>query len=279
MRRSSNFTSGTRKTRIVSRPQNQKKAQKRVANRRYTSNSKKNVVKRTAIQPKPQKSLVLGKPRHRIRGQRGQTFKPVNSKAVDFFSSDLIKIIPETVYILATGPNGKPFYDKIPQDAFVIAVNQGIMIRPSSNIWMVFDYRASQKDWWNTAMTYNVPRLFSRSVITRYPCEYTFIASPSVSVADSMLIPKILRGGATIAGCAVQAAYYGGAKEIILCGIDMSGDTYYDGSLNKNIHFRGDGQKVWVNTQAFSGLLQSIKNKGTSIKSLSPTFLDVEIMS
>ena len=45
--------------------------------------------------------------------------------------------------------------------------------------------------------------------------------------------------GGTVTGCALQLAYNLGATTILLCGADMSGDDYWDGTANPQLFKRG----------------------------------------
>jgi hypothetical protein len=84
-----------------------------------------------------------------------------------------------------------------------------------------------------------------------------------------------LRGGASIGAQAVQLAYWFGAENIILCGIDMMGDKYMDGSENKVKHMFEDGTSRHL--PLFNGLCKWINTQpGRSVKSLSKTALDIE---
>lgn len=235
-------------------------------------NQNNNAVRNYELNPK-----ILSSYR-RDRLQRiNNIYQPLNPNAIDFFKTDLVNGMPERVYILATGPNGKEYHDKIPDNAYVIAVNQGIMIRPNCNLWMVFDHRCLSKPWWAEAVTINGPkRLFSRQPIRMVLCDYTFITTPSlVGKPPDELRRGVLRGGATIAGSAVQAAYYGGAKVITMIGVDMSGLQYYDGSYNNSVTVRGRDQE-WVNLQAFNNMVAHIQKNGVIVNSLSKTAISVE---
>ena len=88
-----------------------------------------------------------------------------------------------------------------------------------------------------------------------------------------------LRGGASIGAQAVQLAYWLKANRIILCGIDMKGDTYFDGTENKVKHmFMGckvlkDGTSRHM--PLFNGLCRWLIDAGVEVASLSETELDV----
>jgi hypothetical protein len=85
-------------------------------------------------------------------------------------------------------------------------------------------------------------------------------------------VEGFIRYGATIVGCAVQFVYNFGAREIILCGADMSGDAYWDGTSNVHPHHG----ETWGAAGRLSPLIRwLIEKKNVAVSSLSPTKLDV----
>ena len=96
---------------------------------------------------------------------------------------------------------------------------------------------------------------------------------------DSFLEPQMSRGldgviryGATVSGCAIQFAYIFGATSILLCGVDLSGDEYFDETVNVNAN-HGD---TWPAVQRLQPLLTHlIEDKRLSIATLSPTRLEL----
>ncbi len=85
-------------------------------------------------------------------------------------------------------------------------------------------------------------------------------------------LDAVIRYGGTVSGCAIQFAYIFGAAEILLCGVDFSGDEYFDGTVNVNPH-HGD---AWPALERLQPLLDHlIRHKRLSIATLSPTKLQL----
>lgn len=105
--------------------------------------------------------------------------------------------------------------------------------------------------------------------------KYSHQWGPEMEEGSVAPIPRLLRGGANISGRAAQLAYQLGAKEIILCGVDLTGLTYYDGKDTGMPGRRGD---TWDKEVAiFQELCEWLKGEGIRVASLSETALDVEI--
>jgi hypothetical protein len=81
-----------------------------------------------------------------------------------------------------------------------------------------------------------------------------------------------LIGGTSIAGSAVQMAFVCGASDIILCGFDMSGDEYVDGTRNESLSHG----ETWEFTDNFNRLIAWLnQHTHARVRSLSPTKLQV----
>ena len=76
--------------------------------------------------------------------------------------------------------------------------------------------------------------------------------------------------GASVSGCAIQFAYNFGATEILLCGLDMSGDAYFDGSLNVHPN-HGD---IWPAVRYLNAMFNWLRLRNVNVFTLSPTTLD-----
>jgi hypothetical protein len=182
------------------------------------------------------------------------------------------------VCIVAPGPNGRGHYRRIPADFQIVAVSKAVLIpdlRPA--IWTMTH---SDQPWFAEAnRSFHGIRLFSydaalhaASALRGTPDCYYFVP-PS----DSFLEPQVrqpqdgvIRYGATVSACAVQFAYIFGAAEILLCGVDLSGDEYFDGTVNVNA-YHGD---AWPAVQRLQPLLEHlVGDKGLFIATLSPTKL------
>lgn len=202
--------------------------------------------------------------------------------------------VPHTVYIVGSGPNGKPHFDSIPYDACTIALNSMIKYPRVWDWWIAFDHRIVEMDWWQVVdVPYATTALFSSRLLNRlrWPdanddprvidpdCYFEYLPAVTLSsfAPDSMyplLMPRVLRGGMTVAGVAVQLAIHGGAKEVIFCGVDMEGTGHWDGFHNPDSEVYGG---VWE----WAGLLSKYCNAmeqqhGITFRSISKTRLDVD---
>jgi hypothetical protein len=184
------------------------------------------------------------------------------------------------VCIVAPGPNGRGHYQRIPADYQIVAVSKAVLIpelRPA--IWIMTH---SDQPWFREAnLGFHGIRLFSydAALHVAHALEGTpdcyYFAAPR----DSFLEPQVrkpldgaIRYGATVAACAIQFAYIFGATEILLCGVDLSGDEYFDGTVNVNAN-HGD---TWPAVERLQPLLKNlIDDKGLSIATLSPTKLEL----
>ncbi len=125
---------------------------------------------------------------------------------IDIFKSDFQ--LPSQVYIVAPGWRGVDHYYKIPDDAYIIALNKAVLIPTVHTVpWkfavhLVTDVNAPRQEWWFSAMQQDVTRIFSR--VSKVECDYTFEHDPLVTVP----VPGSLCGGSTVLGTALQLCYW-----------------------------------------------------------------------
>jgi hypothetical protein len=197
---------------------------------------------------------------------------------VDVTQADLQ--LGRRVCIVAPGPNGRGHYHRIPPDFQIVAASKAVLIpelRPA--IWVMTH---SDQAWFAEAnRRFHGIRLFSYDAALH--AAHAMQSTPDcyyfVPPCDSFLEPDVhqpldgcIRYGGTVSGCAIQFAYLFGAAEILLCGVDLSGDAYFDGTINVNAN-HGD---TWPAFQRLQPLLtQLIECKGLSIATLSPTKLEL----
>ena len=214
-------------------------------------------------------------------------------------SIDILKVnwkFPvDEVYVLATGPNGVPHYNRIPKDARLIGVNQAIDIHEIYDvpmaIWLCADGTLPKQEWFTNkvdkviaagALLSDVTSptaCFSTGLLLNtYPDVpyyfthgYTLREDPKFSPLKGML-----RSGGSITAQGVQLAYWLGAKRIVLVGADMTGDMYFNKAKNLNPRLKPDG--VSLHCRMLNGLCQWLKVRGTEVVSLSATALNVEVI-
>jgi hypothetical protein len=203
------------------------------------------------------------------------------------FESDLR--LPEKVCVLAPGPNGERHYADIPPEFYVIAVSKAVLIPEfHPRIWMM---NHVEQAWYRDAdRRFRGIRIFHEEAaahadsligIERHAGDgdYSFTTPSSHSGLDEPLgletfvsVDGCIRNGGTISAAAVQLAYNFGAREIILCGVDMSGDGYFDGTVNAQ-PTHGD---TWPFAARFNVLIDWLaRHRGMHVSTISPTKLDV----
>ena len=81
-----------------------------------------------------------------------------------------------------------------------------------------------------------------------------------------------LRNGGTVAGFGVQLAWYFGAREIYLYGVEMSGNKYTNEPDNPN----HDADAPWLERIAMQAFIDRVREDGVRVIALTPTVLDCE---
>jgi hypothetical protein len=197
---------------------------------------------------------------------------------IDVFRSNFR--LPRQVCILAPGPNGSPSYVAIPADFEVIAVSKAVLIGEVANkrTWMM---NHCTQDWFETANAgFQGTRIFSADALRETGGKldslddcYYFQAPADELVPETVdRTDGAIRYGITVSGCALQLAYNFGARHILLCGVDMSGDDYWDGSRNVHIHHGA----VWPAARTMNALIRwMVESRGVRLETLSETKLDV----
>lgn len=193
---------------------------------------------------------------------------------------------PSRVDILAPGPQGKAYWDKL--GSWVIAVNKGIDIPVDPDAWMVADWWAVKTEWFpKMDREYDGLRLFSAGLVSKrspdaIPAEYSYklldgrqCTFPLGSAPYGAPISGVLRPDGSVSACAIEVATRLGAKEIVLCGVDMFGNIYYDGAPSSSTDCTHNG--VWAFAPFTNSLIKWVKEQGVDIYSLSPTALEIEV--
>jgi hypothetical protein len=198
--------------------------------------------------------------------------------AIDVFRSTLR--LPATACILAPGPNGRPHYGKIPGDCAIIAVSKAVMIPnvPRKDIWMM---NHATQGWFEGAnAAFAGQRVFSAPALREAgdridpeaTCYYYEPAPDQLTPENVHRVDGAIRYGSTVSGCAVQLAYNFGARRILLCGVDMSGDDYFDGTSNVHVSHG----EVWSAVRTIDALVRWLREaRGVQVETLSETRLDV----
>lgn len=195
----------------------------------------------------------------------------------DIFKSDFR--LRSKVCILAPGPNGRGHYGKIPADFQVVTVSKAALISEvNAEVWMM---NHIEQDWFREAdekfdgvrvFMYEATMRIQVDFAGRKDCYYFKPPKDALEATVRWPIDGFIRIGATVSACALQLAYNFGATEVLLCGVDMSGDAYFDDTVNVHPHHG----ETWSAAQRLDPLIKWMTDeRGLKISTLSPTKLEV----
>ena len=199
--------------------------------------------------------------------------------SINIFESDIR--LPPRVCVLSPGPQGKPYYDQIPDDCCVIAVSKAVLIpEVKADIWVM---NHADQDWFEAAhASFEGMRVFwtegiveAEAVLGEELTCYSYQAlRKEIGLRGFKSVDGVIRFGGTVSGVALQLAYNFGAREILLCGVDMSGDGYFDGTENVDPNHG----EVWNAVQYLNPMIRwMVEERGIKIATLSPTQLAVSV--
>lgn len=198
--------------------------------------------------------------------------------------------LPETIYLVAPGRNSLDGIKLIPHDATILAVNKGVLIdlEYAERYWIVLDRFAIDAEWWDRAYKASSKRVFSNWVMHYLPevlnlklnelppgkLQVHRLFRPNHPVEDGRLFP-----GGTVTAVALYLAYMAGVKTIYLCGVDMFGNSYFDGQEHPTRNLQGEYDARWLRAYILENRIDYLKSRGLAIKSLTETALNnVEIV-
>lgn len=145
------------------------------------------------------------------------------------FLSDRSKLkLPDTIYLIGSGPSVSEFHSKIPEDAYRVYLNGAINIDSAKpDLWFAHCQNILSEDWWKPTYKKHQKISFFGNFITErgYISKHCFDFNKDCNVSGVLT-------GTTVAGIAMQLLPLIGAKEIILVGIDLEHKHRYDGSNN-----------------------------------------------
>lgn len=193
--------------------------------------------------------------------------------AKDIFESGLN--VDGEVVVIAPGYNGRKYYDRVDPKKFTIVVNKAIECPVYANLWMGCEPLTGRTEWFKKAINenMNIACFWSHYLYKEYPdIKYTYEFGPPLTRESSMLIPGVLRGRATVSAQAVQLAYWLGAKRIVILGIDLVGNKYFDDTDAGEA--RPETAWSWI-LPLFNPMIKWIEGQGVEVVSLSETALDV----
>jgi hypothetical protein len=183
----------------------------------------------------------------------------------------------EKIQIVAPGINGVAHYDELDPKCLTIVVNKSIELPIRKDVWLVADYTQSTTAEWffyGIQKHADIACLQKGYLADAHPnARWTFDPGPLIKteLVWPSPLPRTLRYGATVSGQAIQLAYWLGAKEIIICGMDFSGDSYFDGK-SRNV---APQYLSWKIKKPMNKLIQWMNSQGIKISSLSETALKI----
>jgi len=185
----------------------------------------------------------------------------------------------KTIYIVAPGKAGKDYYKYIPHSDFTIVVNKAIRCPVHAHLWLVADTGALALDWFKWGVENHRDILcLARDYFRGIESPYTFgIDTPPQQILneDAKIYPGKLRTGGTVTAMAMQLAAQMKPDRIVLCGVDMIGDTYFDGEVVK-LYTQEGRNKEWPVIGRLNALVKEIESMGIKVQTLSPTALKVK---
>jgi hypothetical protein len=191
----------------------------------------------------------------------------------------------EKVCVVAPGPNGKDHYHEIPEDFSILVVNKAVLIEELNPDWWVISH--TDTEWFPIAdkqytgiRVYNDCNTDSLSIAALLNSKdkiYSYKAEHK-PLAEKLVLPVkgCIRFGASVSAMAIQMAYNCGANEILLCGVDMSGNSYWDKTENDETEVQHLHGEVWDSVKRLNPLLHYMRNElNVKICTLSKTQLDL----
>ena len=192
----------------------------------------------------------------------------------------------EEVYLLGSGPMAIEHYQKIPNNAYVVAVNRAVGIPFEFEIsfkisaWVIADPNAVNSGYYKGySSRFRGIRIFSMEAARSSSdfgrrdlnkC-YSFYQIPRSSRRRTFRVGEIdyqIEG--TVGGVGIQILVKKGVERIHLCGFDLSGDVDFKGELPRD-HRHGD---KWGATVFFDSVISYYQGHGVEIDSISPTKLN-----
>lgn len=209
--------------------------------------------------------------------------------------------IPEIVVILGSGPKGRAAWPRIPKDAFVIALNEGVnacIDHPAEcaftpTAWVVNDHHVLETTYFPKAnKNFHGIRIFGDRTLQIMRQRYLYTRGQLDAVREGRIFtiprgpfhkseqgdwshdPKVFKPGGTVCAAALWVACIKGpAKRVYLCGVDMSRDVHYS-NLNEPAQPDPRHGKEWGTSRpALDERIRHYKSIGMEIYTLSETKL------
>jgi len=203
---------------------------------------------------------------------------------------------PSELVILGSGPNGVSKYGML-EGKFIIALNKAIYAPVKASVWAAQDPTLKREKWFVTkanelqasgrhfglrefnADQFPMP-IVERNNIAKYYSHFKLTFTVSKPLLDARHInvdSPLLHAGGTVCGTFLQILKKlmkkpkpPARRRIILCGIDMFGDVYFDRSKHKDSVRKG---RTWYRTSQLDALIKGIIDSGIDVVTVSKTKL------
>ena len=203
---------------------------------------------------------------------------------------------PSEVVLLGSGPNGLPKHPML-AGKFIIALNEAIYADVDVSVWGAQDPLLKSEKWF-TAMAMklqNSGRKFDKAAFNRgeFPMpiverhsiakhnpwfKLTFsVSKPALDPANIDIDSPLLHTQGTVCGTFLQICNKlmivpepPLVRRIILCGIDMFGNKYFNKTLHRDKARKG---KTWYRTRQLDALIKGLIDSGIEVVTVSETRL------
>lgn len=203
---------------------------------------------------------------------------------------------PSEIVLLGTGPNGVSKYEML-DGKFIIALNEAIYAPVEANVWAAQDPLLRGEDYFNDmAMAlqksgrkfglkefrngeFPMPMVERKSIAKHYPW-FKLVFDVSRPLLDSAHIDvdsPLIHVGGTVCGSFMQIAKkimttpeLPKVRRIILCGIDMWGDRYFNKTKHRDSTRKN---KKWYRTKQLDALIKGMIDSGIEVVTVSETVL------
>lgn len=228
-------------------------------------------------------------------------------KIEDIAITELVRV-PDTVVVLGSGPKGRMGWSKIPANAYVIAVNEGVNIcidhldecKFIPAMWIVNDRHVLENQYFVKAnQTFQGLRVFGDEVLRIVQSKFPFTQGQIDAMKEGSVFriirgpfhrfdggpwehdPALFKPGGTVCSAALWVSYIKGpAKRVYLCGIDMSKDLHYgDKSDEQPAHPDHRHGETWKSRPHLDAVIAHYVSLGMETYTLSETKLsNVELV-
>ncbi len=203
---------------------------------------------------------------------------------------------PSEVVLLGSGPNGVSKYEML-DGKFVVALNEAIDAPVDASVWGAQDPLLKGEKWFNTMAlkmqntgrkfnkaefengVFPMPIVERKNIAKHYPWfKLTFnVSKPLLDPAHIDVDSPLIHAGGTVCGSFIQICNKlmikpepPKVRRIILCGIDMFGNIYFNKKKHRDIARKG---KRWHRTKQLDALIKGIIDSGIEVVTVSETKL------